>query len=239
MMAIPAVDLRGGACVQLVGGSPAAERVRLADPVAAAREWERIGFSRLHVVDLDAAFGVGSNADVVRDIVAATSATTQIGGGVRSNERVAELLEDGAQSVIVGTRAIEDRGWLDALARRYPGRLLVAVDVRYRQVVVRGWAQTLPLNVLDVVRTLGGLPLAGLLVTAVHREGQMGGPECRFNGRCRQSCHAPGPCGRRDRDARRPAPPRGSRRDRDRDRYGALYWGARRQCRCRGVRRLK
>ena len=176
-MAIPAVDLRGGACVQLVGGSPTAERVRLADPVAAARQWERVGFSRLHIVDLDAAFGVGSNADVVRDIVAATSATTQIGGGVRSDERVAELLEDGAQSVIVGTRAIEDRSWLEALARRYPRRLLVAVDVRHRQVVVRGWVETLPLDVLEVVRALGELPLAGLLVTAVHREGQMGGPD--------------------------------------------------------------
>jgi phosphoribosylformimino-5-aminoimidazole carboxamide ribotide isomerase len=177
MMAIPSVDLRGGACVQLVGGSPAAERVRVADPVAAAREWERIGFSRLHIVDLDAAFGVGSNSDVVRDIVAATRATTQIGGGVRSDERVAELLEWGAQVVILGTRAIEDRPWLDAMAQSYPGRLLVAVDVRHRQVVVRGWVKTLPLDVMDVVRALSRLPLAGLLVTAVHREGQMGGPD--------------------------------------------------------------
>ena len=180
MMAIPAVDVRGGACVQLVGGSLAAERIRLADPVAAAREWEQLGFSRLHVVDLDAALGLGSNADVVRDIVAATSATTQVGGGIRSDEHVARVLEDGAESVILGTRAIEDRGWLETMARRYPDRLMVAVDVRDRQVVVRGWVDALPLDVVDVVRELGGLPLAGILVTAVHREGRLSGPDARL-----------------------------------------------------------
>jgi phosphoribosylformimino-5-aminoimidazole carboxamide ribotide isomerase len=177
MKAIPAVDLRGGACVQLVGGSPDAERIRLADPIAAARGWERLGFRRLHVVDLDAALGVGSNADVVRDIVAATGATTQVGGGIRSSERIADVLDGGADSVILGTRAIEDRGWLAEMAARYPGRLLVAVDVRDRRVVVRGWVDTLPLDVLDVVTSLGVLPLRGVLVTAVHREGQMGGPD--------------------------------------------------------------
>ncbi len=180
MMAIPAVDLRGGACVQLVGGSPDAERVRLADPIAAARGWERAGFSRLHVVDLDAALGVGSNATVVRDIVAATRATTQVGGGIRNDERIAALLDDGADSVILGTRAMEDRSWLEQMAGQYPGRLLVAVDVRDRRVVVRGWVETLPLDVLDVVQALGILPLAGILVTAVHREGQMGGPDAKL-----------------------------------------------------------
>jgi phosphoribosylformimino-5-aminoimidazole carboxamide ribotide isomerase len=177
MIAIPAIDLRGGACVQLVGGSPDAERIRLADPIAVARGWSQAGFSRLHVVDLDAALGSGSNAAMVRDIVAATQATTQVGGGIRGDERIAEIIEDGADFVILGTRAVEDRAWLAGMAARYPGRLLVAVDVRDRRVVVRGWVDTLPLDVLDVVQALGVLPLGGILVTAVHREGQMGGPD--------------------------------------------------------------
>ena len=83
MIVIPAVDLRGGHCVQLVGGDYADERVRLEDPATVAREWARTGFSRLHVVDLDAATGRGSNRDVIRDILREATVPVQVGGGIR------------------------------------------------------------------------------------------------------------------------------------------------------------
>ena len=105
MIAIPAVDLREGACVQLVGGEYADERVRLADPVAVARDWARFGFRRLHVVDLDAATGRGSNREIVADLLRDTSVALQIGGGVRSETQIEELLASGATAVVVGTRA--------------------------------------------------------------------------------------------------------------------------------------
>jgi phosphoribosylformimino-5-aminoimidazole carboxamide ribotide isomerase len=177
VIAIPAVDLRAGACVQLVGGAPDAERVRLPDPVGAARRWAELGFSRLHVVDLDAALGVGSNATLIDEILDATPAVTQVGGGVRDDDHVAALLRAGATSVIVGTRAVEEPEWLGAIARRHVGRIVVAIDVRERHVVVRGWARTLPLDVSHAMRALDSLPLGGVLVTAVHREGQMRGPD--------------------------------------------------------------
>ena len=177
MIAIPAVDLRDGACVQLVGGSFAQERVRLENPVDVARSWEHYGFHRLHVVDLDAATGHGSNIAVVRSLLFDSGVPIQVGGGVRSSEMVQELLEAGAQSVIVGTRAIEEPEWLAELAARHPGEIIVACDVRERRVTTRGWAHTLPVDILDVVEELNPLPLAGLLVTAVHREGQMQGTD--------------------------------------------------------------
>jgi len=96
---------------------------------------------------------------------------------VRSEERVEELLGAGAASVIVGTRAIEERDWLAELAQRHPGQIIVACDVRERRVTTRGWAHTLPVDILDVVEELNGLPLAGLLVTAVHKEGQLRGTD--------------------------------------------------------------
>src|SRR3954466_4318685 len=105
MIAIPAVDIRDGACVQLVGGSYASERVRLENPIEVARSWEHYGFRRLHVVDLDAATGRGSNLQLVREMISRTSVPVQVGGGVRSGEVIEELLEAGATSVIVGTRA--------------------------------------------------------------------------------------------------------------------------------------
>lgn len=177
MIAIPAVDLRDGACVQLVGGSFAQERVRLENPVDVARSWEHYGFHRLHVVDLDAATGRGSNISVVRSLLFDSGVPIQVGGGVRSSELVQELLDAGAQSVIVGTRAIEEPEWLAELAARHPGEIIVACDVRERRVTTRGWAHTLPVDILDVVEELNSLPLAGLLVTAVHREGQMQGTD--------------------------------------------------------------
>lgn len=177
MIAIPAVDLRAGACVQLVGGSYNAERVRRDDPVEVSREWVRHGFQRLHVVDLDAATGRGGNHGVVRGLLHDSGAAVQVGGGVRETERLDELLRDGADWVVVGTRAIEEPEWLGEIATANPGRIIVAADVRERRVVTRGWARTLPQHIIDVVDELNGLPLGGLLVTAVHREGQLQGTD--------------------------------------------------------------
>jgi phosphoribosylformimino-5-aminoimidazole carboxamide ribotide isomerase len=177
MIAIPAIDLREGACVQLVGGSYAHEAVRLDNPVEVARGWMRSGFQRMHVVDLDAATGRGDNAAVVRDILEDIPASIQIGGGIRSGDTIERLLQEGATWVVLGTRALEEPEWLAGTASTFPGQLIVAADVRERQVVTRGWARTLSRSVLDVIEQLNEVPLGGVLVTAVHREGQLAGTD--------------------------------------------------------------
>jgi phosphoribosylformimino-5-aminoimidazole carboxamide ribotide isomerase len=177
MIAIPAVDLREGACVQLVGGDYTDERVRLADPISVARDWTRYGFRRLHVVDLDAATGRGSNRELVAELLRETPVELQVGGGVRSSTQVDELVAAGARAVVVGTRALEDAEWLARLASAYPNAILVAADVRDRRIVTHGWTRTLPREIIDVTEELSTLPLAGLLVTAVHREGRMQGAD--------------------------------------------------------------
>lgn len=177
MIAIPAVDLREGACVQLVGGEYAAERIRLDDPLGVAREWARLGFARLHVVDLDAALEKGSNLPLIREMLREQLAEVQVGGGLRTTDAVRDILDDGARCAIVGTRALEDLDWLAELAHDNPAQVIVAADVRERRVTTRGWQRTLPRNVLDMVEEMNGLPLAALLVTAVHREGQLQGTD--------------------------------------------------------------
>lgn len=177
MIAIPAVDLRGGNCVQLVGGDYADERVRLDDPYSVARDWATQGFTRLHIVDLDAATGRGDNASIIRDILRDSAVPVQVGGGVREESRIERLLEDGATWVVVGTRAVEDEGWRIEMANRFPGQLIVAADVRDRRVVTQGWAETSSIDVIDFVSELSTLPLAGILVTAVHKEGRMEGTD--------------------------------------------------------------
>jgi len=182
LIALPAVDLREGACVQLVGGAYDQERIRLSDPIQVARNWRAMGFRRLHVIDLDAATGRSSNAQVVQALLAEKSLEVQVGGGVRTDEQISQLLSSGASWCIVGTRALEEPAWLRSAAERHPGRLIVAADVRGRNVVTRGWQRVLPEDVLGVVKALSPLPLAAILVTAVHREGQMEGTDLALMG---------------------------------------------------------
>ncbi len=197
MQVIPAIDLRDGACVQLVGGSYADERVRIANPLAVAENWAELGFGRIHLVDLDAATGRGSNREIVKAILAMSAVKSQspeaagvrggdgsgpslemqCGGGVRNLPTIAELLAAGASEVVLGTRAIEDRLWLDDVVLRYPDRIIVAADTRQRQLVTRGWSETNRLTVIEFIDDLSSLRLAGILVTAVDREGRMEGPD--------------------------------------------------------------
>jgi len=173
--AAPAVDLREGRCVQLVGGRIEAERVSIPDPVAQAVRWRGAGFRVLHVVDLDAALSLGENRSVIQEIVAATDASVQVGGGVRDEEGVEALLDAGVDRVIVGTRAVEDPRWLEALALEHPGRIMVAADVLDGMVLRRGWTESTDVALRDLLPRLDALPLAGILCTDVGREGRMAG----------------------------------------------------------------
>jgi len=177
MIAIPAVDLRSGACVQLVGGSYDAERIRLSDPVAVAKGWADWGFGRLHVVDLDGATGRGNNSALIERLLADRQCEVQVGGGVRSTDRVAQLVTAGAASVVVGTRAVTDAAWLAEISCRFPGQIIVAADVRGRRIATNGWQQSLAKDIVELIDELNTLPLAAVLVTAVHVEGQMHGPD--------------------------------------------------------------
>lgn len=176
MIVYAAIDVRGGRVVQLVGGDPDAERVSLPDPAAVARSWIEAGFAALHVVDLDAALGRGDNAHAVAEVLAdARGVPVQVGGGIRTSDRVAALLDAGASAVVVGTRAVQEPAWLEEIATRWPDRIVVAADVRGEDVVVRGWTAGAGVTPEALLARLADLPLAAVLVTDVAREGSMGG----------------------------------------------------------------
>jgi phosphoribosylformimino-5-aminoimidazole carboxamide ribotide isomerase len=175
MIATPAVDLRGGRCVQLVGGRPDDERISLPNPPAVAEDWWNRGFGFLHIVDLDAALGAGHNRTVIGRVVGATGADTQVGGGVRDEDAVAALLEIGVSRTVVGTRAVDDPEWLAATASRFPGQITVAADTRDGRVLRKGWTEDAGLDLDAFLERLAPLPLASILCTDVGREGRMEG----------------------------------------------------------------
>ena len=177
MIVTPAVDLRSGRCVQLVGGSYDRQVIEIDDPVAVAARWETDGFDTLHVVDLDAATNRGSNAELVERILDAANADVQVGGGLRSTELVGRMIDAGASRVVLGTRALEDRTWLENIVAAHPQQVVVAADAHGSTIVTHGWAKRSVYNLEMQISALNDLPLAGLLVTAVHKEGLMKGPD--------------------------------------------------------------
>lgn len=163
--------------MQLAAGSYDKELIRIPDPVGVAVAWRQYGFHHLHIVDLDGVAGHGNNTAQIQTILGATDAEVQVGGGIRSEESIERSLNDGAQRVIIGTHALEDPDWLMDMSTTFPGSIVVAADVRGRKVLSHGWTRTHSKLVLDLVEELNGLPLAGVLVTAVHCEEAMRGTD--------------------------------------------------------------
>jgi phosphoribosylformimino-5-aminoimidazole carboxamide ribotide isomerase len=175
VIAYAAIDLRDNRVVQLVGGRVENEKISLPDPLAIAEHWVRAGFTALHVVDLDAALGTGSNREAIAHIIDNIDVPVHVGGGIRTDADVEYWLHRGAARVIVGTRAVEDAEWRHKMAAIHQGRLIVAADVRDRVVVTRGWAAATSLEIGSFVASLNADELGGVLVTDVDREGQMTG----------------------------------------------------------------
>ena len=167
MLVIPAIDLRDGACAQTVEGSYDPDLIRSPDAPAVAATWEQHGFRHLHVIDLDGVTGRSRNRELINAILNATDAEVQVGGGIRDHEAIEEMLNAGAQRVVVGRRALADPEWLEDMAGLFPSSIVVAMDVRDRKVLSRGWARQQARLVTDLIDDLNELPLAGVMVSAV------------------------------------------------------------------------
>jgi phosphoribosylformimino-5-aminoimidazole carboxamide ribotide isomerase len=177
VLILPAIDLRGGRCVRLRQGDYAQETVFGDDPAAVARRWVGQGATYLHLVDLDGAReGRPVNGDGVRRIVAAAGVPCQLGGGLRTEEHVAEALGWGVARVIVSTRALKDPAGFEALCRRFPGRVVLGIDARQGRVATDGWLEVSDCSALDLARRCAAWPLAALVYTDISRDGMLDGP---------------------------------------------------------------
>ncbi|MGN6274347.1 MAG: 1-(5-phosphoribosyl)-5-[(5-phosphoribosylamino)methylideneamino]imidazole-4-carboxamide isomerase [Solirubrobacterales bacterium] len=177
MILYPAIDIRGGRAVRLLQGDYERETAYDADPVDAARRWADEGARFLHVVDLDGAkAGEPQNLDNVRRIAAAVDCPIQVGGGLRDDESVAAVLEAGAERAVIGTAAIRDLEFLQAMVNAYADRIVVSVDTRAGQVSLAGWTEASGVDVSDAIADLTHRGVVRFLCTAIELDGMMEGP---------------------------------------------------------------
>jgi phosphoribosylformimino-5-aminoimidazole carboxamide ribotide isomerase len=169
---IPAIDLRGGRCVRLRQGDFGAETQYGDDPVAMARRWASEGARRLHVVDLDgAAKGERAHGSVIASICGALQIPVQVGGGLRDLDKIASVLDAGAEWAILGTAAAANPEVLDAACARYPGRIAVGIDQRDGKVAVDGWLGDSEVSAIEIARRAERAGAAAIVFTDIRRDG--------------------------------------------------------------------
>jgi phosphoribosylformimino-5-aminoimidazole carboxamide ribotide isomerase len=170
----PAVDLRGGKCVQLVGGVPGTEVVALDNPLEQAERWVNEGADHLHIIDLDGAIlGKRVNAPILAQIVEKLDLYTQVGGGIRTKEDVRTILDLGVDRAILGTAALKDPDMVSQLAEEHGSdRIMVALDVRRGDVTTEGWQRTLGKKAVDLGRLFEEKGAGSILFTNIDVEGR-------------------------------------------------------------------
>ncbi len=177
MEIIPAIDIRGGRCVRLFQGDYSQETVFSENPVEVALQWYGMGAPRLHLVDLDGAeTGQPVNLDIVREIVNTVLIPCELGGGIRDLDTINLCLKAGAERVILGTAAIEDRWLLTEACRRYGGAIVLGIDARNGRLATRGWKMQTELKAVDLVREVTGSGLRRVIYTDIDRDGTLTEP---------------------------------------------------------------
>jgi phosphoribosylanthranilate isomerase len=171
---LPAVDVADGVAVRLVQGEAGTE-TRYGDPREAALAWQRDGAEWIHLVDLDAAFGRGSNRDLIAEVVRSVDVAVELSGGIRDDDSLDAALATGATRVNIGTAALEDPDWVRRAIDRVGDRIAVGLDVRGTTLAARGWTRDGG-ELFDVLARLDADGCARYVVTDVRRDGTLTGP---------------------------------------------------------------
>jgi phosphoribosylanthranilate isomerase len=174
LILLPAVDVSGGTAVRLVRGAAGTE-TSYGDPLAAALAWQRAGAEWVHLVDLDAAFGRGSNAELLAGVVRRLEVRVELSGGIRDDASLRAALSTGAARINLGTAALEEPAWCDAVVGEYGDRVAVGLDVRGRTLSARGWTRDGG-DLFEVLARLDRAGAARYVVTDIRRDGTMTGP---------------------------------------------------------------
>jgi phosphoribosylformimino-5-aminoimidazole carboxamide ribotide isomerase len=188
MLILPSIDLLEGNVVRLYKGKRESATVYSNAPGEIARGFVAAGAKRVHVVDLDAAFGTGDNRASLRAIARA-GAEVQVGGGVRDLAAARALLDAGAHAIVLGTSAVKQPELVQALCRELPGRVIVAVDAHGDKVAVEGWAESTDVDAAELAARAVEWGAAAILYTDITRDGTGVGPNVEATARLARVLH--------------------------------------------------
>jgi phosphoribosylformimino-5-aminoimidazole carboxamide ribotide isomerase len=191
VLVIPAIDILGGRCVRLWQGDFQQSTTYSDDPASLSVDFDRAGAQRVHVVDLDAARMSGDNRAVIEALIAKSSLTVQVAGGIRSEEQVAAWLAVGATAVVMGTAAVREPELLAECAEKHAGQVMAALDIRNGKPAVSGWMEIETADIDDLIGRWNALPLAGVILTSTERDGTMAGPDLEVLKRVRALSRLP------------------------------------------------
>ena len=177
MYIIPAIDLIDGKCVRLIKGDYHRQITYEEDPVKQAKEFFSAGAQWLHIIDLDGArVGKPVNTNTVTAIAALKQLRIELGGGIRDDQAIRQMLDAGVERVIIGTKAISDFEWFGQVAAKFRNRLVLGLDARGSKVATHGWTQDSHQQLLEFAAEAAKLPLAAIIYTDIDRDGMMTGP---------------------------------------------------------------
>ena len=180
MKVIPAIDLMDGKVVRLYKGDPNQKTVYSDDPISIAKKWQDAGADMIHLVDLDATLGLGSNLELIKKIVASVSIPVEIAGGLRSESLILEAL-DIVDRVVIGTFAFKEPQLLQKLLDTLgPEKIVISVDHKDGLIVTHGWQSTTDISLIDSMDEFVTVGFTEFLLTNVNRDGTLEGPDLEF-----------------------------------------------------------
>jgi len=174
---IPAIDIMDGKVVRLVKGDPKNKTVYSSDPVQIAKKWEKSGADILHVVDLDATLGTGSNLQIIKKITQYVSIPVEAAGGLRTKEIIESALQF-ASKVVLGTMAFKNREALQEISTKFgKDRIVISADQIKGKIVVQGWKEITDIDLLQGIESFANLGYSNFLLTSVEKDGTLQGPD--------------------------------------------------------------
>lgn len=177
MYIIPAIDLIDARCVRLIQGDYNRQIVYNDNPLEQAKRFIDDGAKWLHIVDLDGArLGKSVNTKTIELLAKKTKLKIEVGGGIRSEDSIKQLIELGIERVIIGTKAITEFDWFSKMANQFAGKIALGLDARDTKLSTEGWTKDNPLTIMDFATQAANLPIAAIIYTDITKDGMMAGP---------------------------------------------------------------
>jgi phosphoribosylformimino-5-aminoimidazole carboxamide ribotide isomerase len=188
MKIIPAIDLMDGKVVRLYKGDPKLKTIYSENPIDVAKQWELDGADILHLVDLDATLGIGSNLDIIKKILDSVSIPVEVAGGLRDKSLVLEVAKL-TERIVLGTLAFKDKSLLKLLLSELGSeKIVISVDHKDGEIVIHGWQKSTGIKLIPAINEFLEMGFTEFLLTNVNRDGTLEGPDLEF---LEQACNLP------------------------------------------------